>query len=239
MQSIHRYKIIFCCLLLLPVYNAHAQWFKRTLGGEIDPLRYERAPFHMGFSIVGDYGKFKIVPVESLLSQDSLLSIRTQGFPGIGFGGIMNLRLSKHWHIRALPQLNFNQRNVFFEFRDRTDMIEVESITFDIPVLIKYQGTRHNNYNMYVIGGVRPSHDFSAKQDKQRGPLIKQVALRKQSISYEFGFGFDIYTTYFKFSPEIKMSNSITNVISKDSYIYNGSINFLQTRLFQISFHFE
>lgn len=226
-------------MLIFVGFSANAQRIKRIRGGEIDPLRYERKPFHMGFSIVADYGKFKIIPENNFLSQDSLLSIRTQGFPGFGIGGILNLRISKHWHFRTLPQLHFNQRNVFFQFKDRVDMIEVESVTFDLPMLIKYRGERHNNYNMYVIGGARLTHDFSAKEDKQRGPLIRQVALKKQSVAYEFGFGFDIYTTYFKFSPEIKMSNSLTNMISKDTYIYNGSIGFLQTRLFQISLHFE
>jgi len=239
LQFIHSHKVIPVFILLLFGFSVNAQKIKRTRGGEIDPMRYEVNPFHMGFTITGDYGKFKITPVQNILSQDSLLSIRTQGFPGFGLGGIMNLRLSSHWHLRALPQLHFEQRNVFFQFKDRTDMIEVESVSFDLPLLVKYRGKRHNNYNLYVIGGTRFTHDFSAKQDKQRGPLIKQIALKKQSVSYEFGFGLDIYTQYFKFSPEIKMSNSITNMISKDSYIYNGSIDFLQTRLFQISFHFE
>jgi hypothetical protein len=222
--------------------SARAQFgSKRARGGEIDPLRYERNVFHMGFSITGNTAKFKLTPTTDFLLQDSLSSIRVQGFPGFGLGGITNLRLGGGFHLRALPQLHFNQRNVNYTFKDRVDVIQVESVSFDIPLLVKYQGKRSNNMNMYVVGGIRPTHDFGAREDRQRGPFIKQLALKKQSLSYEFGFGFDIYTYHFKFSPEFKMSNSITNMIANknDPWAYNGFIHFLQSRLFQISLHFE
>jgi hypothetical protein len=238
LQLIHSHKIIVFSILFLTVFNLSAQKKKKSNGGEIDPLRYKR-PFHMGFSITGDYAKFKLSPAENILFKDSLLSIRTQGFPGFGLGGITNLRLGNYFDLRALPQLHFNQRNLIYTFRDRVDEIQVESVSFDLPILIKYKSERHNNKRLYLIAGVRPSHDFMAREDKQRGPFIRRVAMKKQSLSYEFGFGMDIYTYMFKFSPEIKMTNTITNMISPDQYIYNGSIGLLQSRLFQISLHFE
>ncbi len=217
-----------------------------TIGGfaqkpktEIDINRYPSKPFHMGFTILGSYGRFKINPVNELLLQDSLQSIRSMGFPGFGLGGIANVRMGKYFDFRLLPQLHFNNRNVEYTFNDRIDKIQVESVSFDLPILVKYKSERHSNKRLYVIGGVRLSHDFAALEDKDRGPNRKIVALKQQSISYEFGFGFDIYTHVFKFSPEIKMTNSINNMISQDPYLYNGSIGFLQTRLLQISFHFE
>lgn len=226
-------------LLLFVGLNASAQFrTKRIKGGEIDPLKYDRR-FHMGFSVTGNFAKFKISPIEGILMQDSLQSIRAQGFPGFGLGGIANLRLNKFFHLRALPQLHFNQRNLIYKFTDREDLIQVESISFDLPILVKLQGKRHNNINLYVVAGTRLTHDFGAREDRQRGPNIKVVALKKKSIAYEFGFGLDIYRRYFKFSPEIKMTNTLTNMISTDPHIYNGSIGFLQSRLLQISLHFE
>lgn len=224
-------------LLLLP-FVALGQKKKRTIGGEINP-NDDLKPFHMGFSFTTNYGKFKISRDPDLLFQDSLLSMRAQGYPGFGLGGIANLRLGKYFDFRALPQLHFNSRNINYQFRDRSVDISVESVSFDLPLLVKYKSYRHNNFRMYVIGGVRLTHDFAAREDRVRGPFLEVVALKKQSISYEFGVGCDIYTYMFKFSPEIKMTNTITNMISQDPYIYNGSIGMLQSRLLQISFHFE
>jgi hypothetical protein len=168
----------------------------------------------MGFSIVGSNAKLKIITSDDFLLQDSLMAMRTRGFPGFAIGGISNLRLGEYFDLRALPQLHFTQRDIFFHFNDRIDKV-------------------------YTIAGVRFTHDFASNEDATRGPFRQMVVLKKRSISYEFGVGMDLYTQMFKFSPEIKMTNSIGNVHSSDPYIYNNSIKRIQTRLFQISLHFE
>jgi hypothetical protein len=200
---------------------------------------HDLRPFHMGFSIVGSNAKLKIITSDDFLLQDSLMAMRTRGFPGFAIGGISNLRLGEYFDLRALPQLHFTQRDIFFHFNDRIDKVTVESVSFDLPVLLKYKSKRRANYRVYTIAGVRFTHDFASNEDATRGPFRKMVVLKKRSISYEFGVGMDLYTQMFKFSPEIKMTNSIGNVHSSDPYMYNNSIKRIQTRLFQISLHFE
>lgn len=244
MQLIHRHKtliqsivsLLFFCVLY---QEGMAQKRKRVQGGEIDIHKYATKPFHMGFSLVGGYGKFKIARNDDLKFQDSLLAIRAQGYAGFGFGGIANLKLGKYFDLRSLPQLHFHQRNIEYTFIDRSDNIAVETVAFHLPILVKYKSERHNNKRLYVIAGVNLEHDFAAREDRERGPFVQRIALKKQSVAYEFGFGFDFYTYMFKFSPEIKMTNSLSNKISRDAYAYNGSIGHLQTRIFQISLHFE
>ena len=55
----------------------------------------------------------------------------------------------------------------------------------------------------------------------------------------EIGFGFDFYLEYFKFSPQIKISHGILNIISIDETVYTKSINRLSTNGWMISFTFE
>jgi hypothetical protein len=228
--------VLVLCLISTQVEGQ--LWRRKLSQGEIDPLRYER-PFWMGFSITANYGQLKIARSEDFKYQDSLLSMRAVGYPGFGLGGITNFHLNTYFDLRMLPQLHFNQRNIMYTFTDRVSDVSLESISFDLPILLRYSSFRHENKRMYVIAGARFSHDFASREDKVRGPFLEVIATKKQFVSYEFGFGFDIYTDMFKFSPEIKMTNSITNMISPDPYIYNGSIGAMQVRLLQISFHFE
>ncbi|MBC7426204.1 MAG: hypothetical protein H7321_06675 [Bacteroidia bacterium] len=91
----------------------------------------------------------------------------------------------------------------------------------------------------YAIAGVRFSHDFASNESTERGPLKPLIALKKNSVYYEYGFGFDYFLIYNPLSIEFKMSNSFTNLLSTDPYIYSSSIGRLQGRLFQVSLHFQ
>jgi hypothetical protein len=212
--------------------------FLRLYGQEHNP-NYDLKKFHMGFSIVGNYAKFKVTPAEDFISRDSVKAINTDGFPGFGLGGIANFRLGNQLDFRLLPQLTFAQRNMVFEFTNKQDKIQVETVSFDLPMLFKYKSVRFNNTRFYVIGGGRVTHDFASNQDAERGPFKPLIALKRTSYHYEFGFGFDFYLIFAKFSPEIKMTNSINNMLSDDPYIYSSSVNRIQGRMFQISLHFE
>jgi len=65
------------------------------------------------------------------------------------------------------------------------------------------------------------------------------VAFKANSFYYEYGFGYDHYGIWSMISTEFKMSNSITNMLSSDPYIFSSSFERIQSRLFQISFLFH
>jgi len=52
--------------------------------------------------------------------------------------------------------------------------------------------------------------------------------LKKNDLLTEIGFGLDFYLEYFKFSPQIKLSYGLLNLLSKDSTIYTETINNLK-----------
>ncbi len=55
----------------------------------------------------------------------------------------------------------------------------------------------------------------------------------------EIGFGMDFYLEYFKFSPQIKLSKGILNLISADETVYTKSIQQLNSKGWMLSFTFE
>ena len=78
-----------------------------------------------------------------------------------------------------------------------------------------------------------------ASQDKIDDNGEEIVKLKKNDLMGEIGFGIDIYLEYFKFSPQIKISYGILNLLTKDQTVYTQSINKLTTNGWILSFTFE
>ena len=206
----------------------------------MDPHIYDLKTWHFGVSFSGNYAKMKVITAPDFIKQDSVLNIVTNGTPGIGLSGITDLRLSKSFNLRTVAGLNFHQREMIYNFRNRSDKINIESVTFDLPIELKYKSAIHNKYvRFYSLAGVRISHDFQSRAAEERGPFKKLVVVNTFGAAYELGVGFDFYLPYFKFSPEIKMVNSLINQHSPDEYVYSKALAGLYPRMFQITLHFE
>ena len=76
-----------------------------------------------------------------------------------------------------------------------------------------------------------------ASQEKIEDPKLFRV--KRYDFAYEFGFGIDIYFDFFKFSPQIKATYGLRNVMVPDDTIYTEGITNLNTRAILISFQFE
>ncbi len=124
-------------------------------------------------------------------------------------------------------------------FRDKTQELKLESTYLDLPILFKLKSDRLRNIRFYVIGGIKYSYDLQSKRKKERNPNDPLVALEYNSFSYEVGCGLDLYLEFFKFSPEIKISNNINNVLVKDQYIHSQALSSIYGHLLQFSLHFE
>ena len=206
----------------------------------MDPYIYDLKKWHFGVTLPMNYAKLKLNRADNFIAQDSIKNIIVNGTPGIGLGGIVDLKLVDFFNLRTLPSLNFHQREMIYEFDDRTDRVDIESVTLDFPINLKYKSALHKKHvRFYTVAGGRVGYDFQSRADEERGPFKKLIALNTFSASYEIGFGFDFYLPFFKFSPEIKMVNSVYNMHSSDDFIYSQGIGSLYPRMIQISLHFE
>lgn len=195
--------------------------------------------WHFGISITPNFAKAKLVTAANFYERDSVQQINIQGFAGLNFGGIADYRLGRFFTLRYLPQIEFSQRNFSFMFKDREQTAKTESVSLNHCFLIKHHSVRHRNHRFYIIGGIRYSHDFQSNEQAIRSPNLPMVAFKANTFYYEYGVGYDHFGLWSLISTEFKMSNSIGNILSPDPYIYASSIDRIQARLFQISFHFH
>ena len=208
-----------------------------------DPLYDLNQRIHFGFSIIGTYGKMKFTRSQQFWDpqNDTLNSVTTTNFPGLGVGGIVNFHLNEFWDLRTMAIVQvMSQRNLNYHFKggiEKTAMLQ--STYFECPLLIKYKSERHKNMRFYVIGGLGYRYNFSNDAETERSEVKPVVGLHPSTFNYDVGFGLDLYYPYFKFSPEIKLSNDIFNALVKDNYIYTRVLGGLYPKLIQLSLHFE
>ena len=198
---------------------------------------------HFGFTIGTNYTNFKYNLSDSFYKNDSLMKIDIVKYPGITLGAIADIHIKEFFDIRLVPSLVLTQRDINFTFKDGTKSYTItkpiESIFAELPIFLKYKSTRHGNVRLYVIGGGKVSYDFGSESAAERDPDKPIVAIEPWNYYYEFGCGLDMYFYFFKFSPEIKLSKGINNILTPFNDTYSGSFTKLRSNMIFFSFNFE
>ncbi|MCC7051265.1 MAG: PorT family protein, partial [Bacteroidia bacterium] len=187
---------------------------------------------------------FHVKYTNQIKAYDSLMAVVAKPSGGFNIGIVTNLRLGTFFDLRFIPQLTFSERNILFYIRDQQNEYyevrkSVESTFIDFPIDLKYKSERLNNGRAYLVMGGKYSLDLATnKRAKDSGDKVN-IKLLRNSFSAQFGFGLDFYTTYFKFSPEVKFGIGLNNVLIKDGGPYSSSIDKLFNKMWLIGFTFE
>ena len=237
MQKILKYLAII--ILLFGGLNSRAQRNKRAQ----NLIQYDYKKLHFGFTLGINDLNFNMQKNSNTITNDTLRTLNSKSQKGFNLGIVSNLRLSKFTDLRFVPTLVFGERHLYYGFIDDQEnndeqIKRIESTLIDFPIYIKYKSARYNNFRTYVIGGLKYSMDI-ASQDKIDDEGQEIVKLKKNDLMGEVGFGLDFYLEYFKFSPQIKLSYGLLNLLSKDESVYTQSLNKLTTNGWMLSFTFE
>ncbi len=207
--------------------------------------RYDMQKLHFGFTIGINSLDFIMNKNLNYVGTDSLVNTYSKSQYGFNLGIVSNLRLGKFTDLRFIPTLVFGERIIDYNFKLLnnnenviTESKRIESTLIDFPFSLKYKSERYNNIRTFIITGLKYSLDI-ASQDKIDDEGEELVKLKKHDIMAEIGFGIDFYLEYFKFSPQIKLSHGILNILKKEDTIYTKSFNQLRTNGWMLSFTFE
>ena len=204
---------------------------------------YDRAPWHPGFTLGFNTADFVVHWGPSLNQSDSLQQITSQSNSGLNLGIIADLRLSDNFNLRFVPTLVFASRELDYTFGQNGVVKHqvaklVQSTFIEFPLMVKFKSVRLNNMRLYVIGGVKYSHDFIAQSKVQ--DLKKQIVkLTQDDFGYEMGVGIDIYFEFFKLSPELKVYHGIHDLLIHEDTPFSKNLGGLFSKIFYIQFYFE
>ena len=169
---------------------------------------------------------------------DTVHSIQPSFAGGFSLGFLVNLRFNDQLDLRLMPKAGFYEHKLNYYYTDRSYRYQlVETTMVEFPLLLKYKSQRRGNVRMYVIGGFTPGFEARNKGDLESS--VSRIEIQKGNLSFDSGFGFDFYFPLFKFSPEIRFSKGMVNLLANGNTVYSNAIKSLNTNTISIYFIFQ
>ncbi|HTN47776.1 MAG TPA: porin family protein [Flavipsychrobacter sp.] len=223
-------------LLLLLVASSISSYAQRQ---KLNMPEHDDKPYYFGLTFGLNYSQYRIKYTQSFTDQDTFMNIQPKSSPGFNLGLMGNLRLSKFIDLRFVPSLSFAEKRIVTTFRaDTIADRSIESICVHLPLQLKFKSDRIKNFRFYGMVGGKYDYDLSANARSRRAD--EWIKVSPSDLGYELGVGFEFYYPNFIFSPEIKLSQGLSNQIFHDATIpLTNAIQTLNTRMFVISIHLE
>ena len=231
--------IIFFCFCF-SFYGTRAQFRDQMNLPDHDDKKY-----HIGIVVMAASSRFNVSQHPVFLQSDSVLVSSPENSNGIGLGGMHTFRLNDRFEARVVfPQLLFANKAITYHTRNFSDgkvTVEkknIESILLGLPIQLKFRSDRIHNFRVYMMGGVKFEYDLASKAAARNAEDL--IKLKSSDFGIEAGIGFNFYMPYFILSPELKISNGITDSHSRDANLkYSNVIDKLKSRMIVLSIIFE
>ncbi len=229
---LHRTKIIVLGLLLAAgVSNAQQyKWARRN-----NP-NYDERKWTYGFLIGLHTSSYQIKYADTMAVKgtpqnpglDSVHSIFPLWGGGFALGFIVNYRINEFLDLRLTPSVAFYEHSLQYNYTNGSRLkLLVETTMVEFPVLLKYKSMRRGNVRMYVVGGVKPGIEASGRKELEN--VIFSLKERTVNMSVEGGIGLDLYFPLFKFSPEIRFSRGVINVLDNNQNPFGLPMKYVNT----------
>jgi hypothetical protein len=219
--------IALLALLFCVATQSHAQtvnWLKRK-----NP-NYEDKKLNYGFLIGLHTTAYQLKYSEKFVSPDlnELWAVEPSWSPGFALGFIVNYKLEELFDLRLTPQVAFYEHRLKYVYLDApTEEEVVETTMVEFPILLKFKSEKRDNLRMYMIGGVKPAIEASGKRNLEN--VNSSLEITGGNLSLDVGFGLDLYYPLFKFSPELRFSRGIVDVLDNRTNKFGAPLERLNT----------
>ena len=233
-------KTLLLLLVCMGGFHLYAQ-FKQPM---INLEHFDEKRFQWGYYFGANTFDFKIDYKELNYNNPQLQEIQNERKIGFNVGLTGQARLIKYIDLRIEPGLVYNKRVLTFpNFTESRDAVrEVPSTYIYIPLLLKFSADRWYNVKPYVTAGASMVFNLSSNANLTIDNSDRTFRSTKNVFFYEFGFGFDFYTHYFRVSPSVRALFPINNELVPDydpNSRWTGNLNGLKTRGFLFCLNFE
>lgn len=237
-------KKVFAILLFLGFSSmSYAQKSQSIFGRDpiINLENFQQKKLYYGFYLGFNNFDFKID--YKSLTQDILVK-KTTGF---NVGIIGDLRLQEYINLRFEPGLYYTKRDLYYPpnraFDSPGDALrEVNSTYIHFPLLLKFSSLRTGNVRPYAVGGLSATLNLSSNAKLADDNFQQRFRVKSWTTNYELGFGIDIFSEYFIFSPSIRGVFGLGDELIRDNdpnSPWTGNIDSLKSRAVLINFSFH
>jgi len=232
-------KIYYCLVIGMTLLALQSMAQPRDL----NLYDHDSKPYYFGITLGTNMSRFQTSLHSKFLQNDSVYVAEPVNSRGFALGLLATGRISDRFQVRFNPQLLFTERDIFYKLKypegGQTDITKtIESVIVTFPFQVKLQSDRIGNFRVYMMSGVKGDIDLASNaRAKKADDLVK---IKKYDYGIELGLGFNFFFTSFIFSPEIKISNGLGNIHSRDERLkYSNVFDKIQSRMVVFSIHIE
>ena len=228
-------------LLLLPLLLPLKSIAQFNQGSNINYQDFQGKNYYFGITLGYNQSDFRIYQSKDFILNDSFARAESVTGPGFNLGIVSNLKIGDYFDIRFLPTLSFIERTIRYTVPDNGDRVfqrPIESVLVEMPFHVRYKSAPYHDFRLFIIAGVKYSFDVASDSRTRQAAGIVKIA--PSDFQVEYGAGIQFFFPYFIFSPELKISQGINNIlIFNDRLEQSNVLDRVLSRAFTISLHFE
>lgn len=207
---------------------------------------HDQKPYYFGIVLGYNSSHYNITHHPNFLAYDTIMTVNSLN------AGRVHLGIQATWQVNERIDVRFYPLNLIFSEKKfkYTQTIpnpgdnqleytkKVESIVMSFPLQVRLKSDRINNFRVYSLAGFKYDFDLASNAGARNAEEI--VKVKKGDFGIEAGVGFQFFFKYFILSPEIKISQGLSNVHVRDESLkYSNVIDQMKSRMILFSLHFE
>lgn len=240
-------KKIVVIILLVTAIKGQAQKANKLFGRDpiINLENFQKQKLYFGFFLGFNSYDFKID--YKTVSED----IQVKTTTGFNVGLVADLKLQEYVSLRFEPGLFYTTRELNYPSSyfpsipapTPSNMLrQVNSTYIHFPLLLKFLSLRTGNVRPYLVGGVSATLNLSSNSKSTDDNYEERFRVKPWTTNYEVGFGIDVFSEYFIFSPSIRGVFGLNDELIRDNNPaspWTSNIESLKTRAVFINFTFH
>jgi hypothetical protein len=228
------------CAALMAAQGASAQ-----LRDYLNLPDHDSKPYYLGIGFIYTSSHLQVSAHPMFLQSDSVLYVNPLNSGGFGVSGMFTFRASSHVEFRfAFPEFIFSTYDLAYHItyppagEQNLATKQIESLLLGFPAQVKFLSDRIDNFRVYMFAGLNYRYDLGSNSSARKAQNL--VKLTPADLSVEAGLGFQFFFPVFILTPELKFSNGLNNIHSRDpSLQYSNVIDKLKSRMILFSLIFE
>jgi hypothetical protein len=232
-----RKQIIFSCLLFISL-SLKAQ-------EDLNRPDHDDLPYYFGLTFGYDNMSLHTEKDPRFLQYDSVLSVEPGSSGGFSAGLLATLKLTNRFELRIAPQLIIGGAKTFTYSLKYPNALEspletktLTSTIFTLPLQVKFNSDRIDNFRVYMIGGLTYDIDLASNSNERNAEDL--IKLKKFDYAVEAGLGFNFFLKFVTVSPEIKIHNGLANIHDRDPDLkFSNVLGDLKSRMIVFSINIE
>ncbi|KQB38435.1 MULTISPECIES: porin family protein [Flavobacterium] len=235
-------KTVVLILLVLTTTQGYSQFAKSMFSKDpiINLENWQKQRLYFGYYLGFNSFDFKFD------YKNPAQDIQVKKTTGFNVGVVADLRLQEYINLRFEPGLYYTKRDLYYPnlALEKDYLREVNSTYIHFPLLLKFSSLRTGNIRPYLVGGMSTTLNLSSNSKSKDDNFEGKFRVKQWTAAYELGFGIDIFSEYFIFSPSIRGMFGITDELIRDNPAngpspWTGNIDSMKSRAILINFTFH